>query len=439
MANNRIPPQNIEAEKAVLCCCLLSKSALEQSLKALKVDDFYFPAHSLIFGAFVELDSMKTPIDMITVSDILKIEGTLETVGGTQYIGKLTDLTVIVQNVSKYIEIVQNMSIRRKVVSTLDKALSDAYDAETDSIDSINRVVDELKANRNNTEETGLVDIATYYPTVENRIKIPTGFEIIDYMTNGLAGGMYTVITGKRGNGKSTLASQIVLTAVNEGFNVGFYSGELTKEMFQEWLFSQAAGTNNIEQYEGENGAIMFRANDDSDTKIRRWLSGKLYLYDNEIVRSNENNTIIDRFSICAEKYNCKLFFVDNLKSARFKVGGEKDYYRKQAEFVKDLLAFCLRYKVHVILMAHPNKSNGEDISDGVEGSSDITDLAGNVWKIDRLEGREKQLAGADAVITIAKNRDCGKLGRVLLKYDIASRRYTSIQGKTKYKYHWED
>lgn len=435
----KIPPNNQDAEKAVLCCCLISKKAMLTATRDLLAKDFYHPAHEKIFAAIDYLCKLGEPVDIITVANFLTKYNQLAMVGGTEYISKLSDLNAHVANIDHYIDMVSDCSGRRKAIETLDKALTEAYQGSDNLQESIDSVVQSLKANKNNNECTGLINVGEYESTEQDSFYIPTGFESLDFLTDGLSGGMYTVVTGKRGHGKSTLASQLVLTAINSGFPVAFYSGELDVKMFQEWMFCQAAGTENLEKFYGANGAVRYGAKKEVEKKIRRWIKDRLWLYDMKIVKSNEHNTVIDRFTFCAEQLGCKLFFVDNLKTARFKKSSEKDYYRKQAEFANDLRAFALQNNVHVILMAHPNKSLTEDVSDGIAGSSDITDLASNVWRIDRLEGKEQLREGADAVLTVAKNRDCGTLGRILLRYDVPSRRYTSVNGKTKFKYKWEE
>jgi twinkle protein len=276
---------------------------------------------------------------------------------------------------------------------------------------------------------------------------IGTGFSRLDHVLGGLEEGSLTILSGKRGEGKSTFASQLALNAVHLGAPVCFYSGELTADIFQSWVFQQAAGPSGVEAYRDAFGAERFRASALVEIRTRRWLGKKLVLYDNTVVKHSERNTILERFQTARQHFDCRLFVIDNLMTARF---GEResDYYRQQSAFVGQLVEFCLRENVHLILVAHPKKVGDHsqmDENDQVSGIADITNRATSVLKVQRLTDAEREklrLKGqpdCSSVIKITKNRRYGITCDIPFDYEITSRRFRQQGGTQIVRYGWED
>lgn len=284
----------------------------------------------------------------------------------------------------------------------------------------------------------GLVVLSKVFKPTNTGKRISTGFSELDKLIDGFSTGSLTVITGKRGSGKSTFASQIALNALQSGAGACFYSGELSTPMFSEWMFAQAAGPNNVIAVQGDNGRMCYRASAGVEKRIRAWMGDKMILYDNEIIKSSETNTIIDRFKEARQRYGSTLFFVDNLMSARFAASAERDFYRQQSNFVRDLLQFSKEYRAHVVLMAHPRKTSAGDANDNIAGSADITNLATNVIKVDRLTPDEQIKMGCNSVIELNKNREYGDLASMKFSYEPRSRRFIHKQGNQINNYGWE-
>lgn len=285
----------------------------------------------------------------------------------------------------------------------------------------------------------GIIDIATYVPNKNARIVIPSGFNALDRLIGGFRGTELTILTGKRSEGKSTIAGQLALNARNAGHKVFFYSGELSADAFQDWLFVQAAGSDYLNRYIDEFGETRYEIEREyAEPHIRNWLKGHIALYDNRIVDSSESNTIIDRARVVKDYYGSELFFVDNLKTARFKKDSERDHFRKQANFAADMLAFANEHNVHVVLVAHPKKEDTGDANDNVSGLSDITDIAHNVITIKRLDDEKRLEAGYDAVLDVSKSRKHGRVGKFKLDFDIKSKRFIMQNSTNIERYNWE-
>lgn len=265
--------------------------------------------------------------------------------------------------------------------------------------------------------------------------KISTGIASIDRV---LSGGVYlgqtVILTGKRGDGKSTLGSQIVANALNAGKSVFAYSGELPDYFFKRWLDFQIAGQHHVIDRAGDAGSINYYIPDSKVHKISEWYRGRAYLFDGQ---STDNLTITIEKTI--QQYGVQLIFLDNLMSILDSVGLDKDLYRVQSGFVDALVKVSKKYNVAVILVVHPRKNSlGADDNDVVSGSSDIT----NKVDVVMTYKRDKKMPDTERLLTISKNRLTGKLAvgekSVTLYYDEASKRISDNREDFRKPYGWE-
>ena len=284
----------------------------------------------------------------------------------------------------------------------------------------------------------GLIVLSDYFYEKQHG-RIGTGFKSLDFILGGLGEASLTVLTGKRGSGKSTLAGQLALNAIQNGHKVCFYSGELSAHMFQNWVFSQASGDTNMIKIQDQFGNDFWIVEPIIESRIRSWLGKNLILYDNKVNKHSERNSILERFKIAKEKYGCTLFFVDNMMTAKFSIDKERDYWRAQSNFAGELVDFAQENSSHVILVAHPKKGDSGDINDDVSGSSDITNRASNVIQVKRTTDQEQIETNADAFITISKNRDYGRIGKIRMKFHPASRRLMDMDNENFEDYNWVD
>lgn len=283
----------------------------------------------------------------------------------------------------------------------------------------------------------GLIDLADVQSidmsTVE---KVKSNISYLDKKIGGFLMGELSVWTGKRGQGKSTFLGQMMLEAIDQNKKVCAYSGELRADRFQYWINLQAAGRLNIEQRTSKEGAIYSYLDSKIVEEIKEWYRGKFFLYDNKISRERTEETkVIEIFKHAAKKYDCKIFLVDNLMTAKFDTSDDKNYYRMQSNFVGELVEFAEDYNVHVHLVAHPRKTNNDVGNDDVFGSGDITNLAHNVFSIGR--NKDSTLM-CDSVLKIMKNRETGAEETIGLSYcEISKRLYLPSIGDIK-KFGWE-
>ena len=270
--------------------------------------------------------------------------------------------------------------------------------------------------------------------------KLSTGIKSLDrVLSGGIYLGQTVILTGKRGEGKSTLGSQILANALNDGNTVFAYSGELPDYFFKRWIDFQIAGKHNVIDRAGDNGNISYFIPKEKTDKISAWYRGRAYLFDNQSLSDDEPAELLEVMEKAIQQYGIKLVLLDNLMTA-LDVGMSVDLYRAQSKFVDKLVKMAKRQQVAVILVVHPRKnSSGADDNDSVSGSADIT----NKVDVVMTYKRDKDLPENQRLLTISKNRLTGKLATgekaLTLYYDETSKRISDTAASFTAPYGWEE
>lgn len=275
----------------------------------------------------------------------------------------------------------------------------------------------------------GLLNLARVPP--QNLLSVPrtlSGFPRLDKGILGFLEGRLSIWTGKRGIGKSTLISQMLLEGLNQGHTVCAYSGELPKEQFRQWTYLQAAGPEHIAyQTDQRTGKRVAVADGLAEKQISEWMDERYWLYDLDKNTRHDPERILAQFEYARMRYGADVFLVDNMMSVDLAASRDRDYYRAQADFVQCLSTFAKRRHVHVHLVVHPRKSSGKNgnlDNDDVSGSGDITNKADNVFFLSRHDRVVDGKSVKAPVLKILKNRDFGTSGDVWLDFDGKSRRF---------------
>ena len=270
--------------------------------------------------------------------------------------------------------------------------------------------------------------------------KIPTGIKSLDrVLSGGIYLGQTVILTGKRGEGKSTLGSQLLANALNDGNTVLAYSGELQDYFFKRWIDFQIAGKHNVIDKAESNGTINYTIPKEKVKKISAWYQGRAYIYENQTLTDDEPAELIETIEKAVQQHGIKLVLLDNLMTA-LDVGMSVDLYRAQSKFVDKLVKMAKRQQVAVILVVHPRKnSSGADDNDSVSGSADIT----NKVDVVMTYKRDKDLPEDQRLLTISKNRLTGKLATgekaLTLYYDKTSKRISDTDASFTVPYGWEE
>lgn len=270
--------------------------------------------------------------------------------------------------------------------------------------------------------------------------KIPTGIKELDrVLSGGIYLGQTAILTGKRGDGKSTLGSQILANALQAGKSVFAYSGELPDYSFKRWLDSQLAGRRNLFDRAAADGSISYHLSKSTSERIGDWYRGRAYLFDNQAADDEELSDLLKVIEKAVQQHGIEFVLLDNLMTA-LDVGMEQDLYRAQSKFVDKLVKLSKRMNIAVLLVAHPRKNTfGKDDTDEVAGSADITNKVDLVMTYKR----GKDLPDDERTLSVSKNRLTGKLAvggkEIPLYYDTVSKRISDETERFYDAYGWEE
>lgn len=261
--------------------------------------------------------------------------------------------------------------------------------------------------------------------------KIRTGIRPLDRVCGGLLRGHVVLLSGKRGEGKSTFMSQLVAEAIEQDNAVFVYSGELPNYHFKNWLDLQIAGANHICTTRNEYNDEEYYLTEGCVKKINAWYYDKAFIFDNSAVSDDEYEGLIKVMVDAICRYDIKLVCIDNLMTA---MDGDPntDIYRQQSAFVKKLEKLAQQYDVAIILVAHPKKSRAAFDNDTVSGSSDITNAVSFVFNYQRADEGDE----CNSYLMVTKNRMNGKLmtgnNAIPLYYSQKSKRISADPNEVK-------
>jgi len=248
---DRMPPQNIEAERSVLGAMLLNPDAVGMAIEVLgeNVSNvFYVQAHQHIYGAILALFRKNTPVDPVTLADQLTRDGHLEAAGGASYIAELSGVVPTSANLEYYARIVLDAAVMRRLITTCTQLAGEAYSGESE----VNELLDRAEANVFSIAETRQLNpiyaIGDLVPEsverIENLIKLhsgisglATGFPKLDELLSGLQRSDMVVLAARPSVGKTALALNVAShVAVHEGKGVLLFSLEMSKEQLTQRL-----------------------------------------------------------------------------------------------------------------------------------------------------------------------------------------------------------
>ena len=253
MEIGKIPPQDIEAEQAILGSMLTDQDAVTDAVEVLKPEDFYRDDNKYIFEAMNNLYAKGEPIDIITVKAELTSMQKFEAVGGIEYLATLPDKVPLVSNADKYIKIVEEKSILRKLIKTADEIerLGYAQNEDIDNvIDQAEKKIFDIMQGKNQKGYTPIKDVLVetfaelekLYNQKEPITGVPTGFIDLDYKTAGLHNSDLILVAARPAMGKSAFALNIATyAAVNAKKPVVIFNLEMSKsQLVNRMLCSEA-------------------------------------------------------------------------------------------------------------------------------------------------------------------------------------------------------
>ena len=273
MIEERVPPQNIEAEQAVLGAMLIDKEAIAKASEILTSTDFYREAHRVIFNAMLELYNKNEAVDMVTVTEILKRDNKLEDIGGLAYITSLANVVLTAANVKYHADIVAEKSVLRQLVRVSTEIAAMGYEANEDVgtlLDTAESRILEISNRKKKADFTPINDVLM--ESVQNIEKLinnkggltglPSGFADLDKLTSGLHPSDFIILAARPSMGKTALALNIVQNVAlrahkrigGEPRSVAFFSLEMSKEQLVNRMLCAEAGIDSQRLRVGEMG-----------------------------------------------------------------------------------------------------------------------------------------------------------------------------------------
>jgi len=433
----KIPPQSLEAEIAVLGSMLIEEDAIPSVIELLKENSFYKNANKKIFSTIIKLYDKNKAVDLITLIDDLKKTGMLDEVGGPSYLTSLTTAVPTSANVVHYAKIVKEKSLLRNLITAATHIVSESYDSQGDIdnlLDKAERLIFDITSDKVETRFVPLKEIIkdsietidSLYQRKENITGIPTGFHDFDVLTAGLQSSDLIVVAGRPSMGKSALATCIgEYAGIIEKIPVAFFSLEMAKEqLVQRMLCSHAR----VNAHKVRTGFLS-----QSDWPRLTNAAGKLseapiFIDDTAGLTVLELRAKARRLK---SQHDIKLLIVDYLQLMQGPAGSE-NRQQEISEISRSLKALARELRVPVIAISQLSRAV-EQRSDRRPQLSDLresgaieqdADLVGLLLREEYYTPTEENKGLAELII--AKQRN-GPVGTIKLAFISEYARFESI------------
>lgn len=369
---DRVPPQNIEAEQSVLGAMLIEKEAIPKVMEILLDTDFYREAHRVIFNAMLELYNKNEAVDMITVTEILKRDNKLEDVGGIAYVTSLANTVPTAANVTYHASIIEEKSILRQLVSVSTQIASMGYEANDDVkniIDSAESKILEISNRKKTADFTPINEIVLdSFKSIEALMGnkngltgLPTGFEDLDNLTSGLHGSDFIILAARPSMGKTAFALNVVQNvAIRAAKKVGgapktvaFFSLEMSKEQLVQRMLCAEANIDSqrlrIGELRDEDWAMLINT---ADTLS----SANIYIDDTAGITAMDMRSRARRLKA---EHGLDLIVVDYLQlmQGSGKKNNSGDRQQEVSEISRSLKALARELDVPVIALSQLSRS----------------------------------------------------------------------------------
>lgn len=438
VSTDRLPPQNLEAEQSVLGGMLIDNETVNRVIEILRPDDFYRPAHQLIYQAIVSLYQTNEPSDLITITNWLKKEHRLDEVGGPSYLAMLVDQVPTTANIAHYAYIVYDKAVLRHVISGAGEIIQKGYEAKGNVeqyLDQAEKIIFEIaqrKASKSFAHVKDIVKdsfkmIEQLYEKKEAITGVATGFEDFDKMTSGLQPSDLVIIAGRPSMGKTALALNMAgHAAIHGGHKVAVFSLEMSKEQLVQRLLCSEA------RVDASRLRIGFLHDSDWPklTKAAGSLSEAQLFIDDAAAQ-----TVLEMRAKCRRlqrEHGLDLVIVDYLQLVRGSARSQESREREISDISRSFKALAKELRIPVVALSQLNRSV-ESRQDKRPQLSDLresgaleqdADVIAFVYR-DEVYNKETPDKGISEII-IGKQRN-GPIGTVRLAFLNAFTRFENL------------
>ncbi len=233
----KLQPQAKDAEIAILGALMLESGAIDKVADILTTDSFYVTAHQKIYAAITDLQKKHKPIDLVTVSEQLKVNNDLELIGGPYELVKLTNSIVSAANIINHAKIVHEKYILRRLISVSSEITAKAFEQDTDPFEVVD-MAEKYIMNLSDSKQSDVLHISSVMVNTLTKIDkwkasgssitgIRSGFSDLDKATRGWQPGDLIIIAARPSVGKTAFALNLVRNAAINGAGVGIWSLEM--------------------------------------------------------------------------------------------------------------------------------------------------------------------------------------------------------------------
>ena len=236
----RVPPHDLEAEKAVLSAILLDNAAIHDVATMLVPDDFYHPGHQVLYQAALTLDQDNRPVDLITLSEHLTSHKLLDRVGGPVALAEIADFEATAANVVHYAGIVRDKAVKRHLIQVATEIVGMGYEETSDATELLDSAESRIFSLGEERAQSTLRPLHEEMHDAVDHVEalmarggdltgLPTGYKNLDELTGGLQPGDLIILAARPSMGKTALALNLARNvAVDQGKNVAVFSLEMT-------------------------------------------------------------------------------------------------------------------------------------------------------------------------------------------------------------------
>lgn len=424
---DRIPPQNLEAEVAVLGSMMLEKDAIGLCIEKLSGDNFYSDIHRKIFTNIVCLYDENKPVDILTLTDRLKNQNELELVGGASYLASILNSIPSAANVEHYVEIIHEKSILRKLIETSTEVITQCYDSPDDVreiLDTAERRIFDI------TQRRGGDGVVPFRELIKDSVEqveklfqykrlvtgIATGFSDFDRITSGLHASDFIVFAARPSMGKTSLALNIAeYVALEEKLPVAVFSLEMSKSQLVLRMLCSQSRVNMHRVRTGFLGENDFQNIVASASKLA---TAPVFVDDTPGVTIMELRAKARRLKA---KYDIKLMIVDYIQLMQSAARRSENRQQEIADISRAFKGLARELNIPVIVISQLNRAvegrqdHRPQLSD-LRESGAIEQDADMVVLLLRKEYYDSEDSPGIADVIVAKQRN-GPTGDIKMRF----------------------
>ncbi|MDD5146592.1 MAG: replicative DNA helicase [Candidatus Pacebacteria bacterium] len=429
---NKLPPQDIEAEKSLLGCLMIDPDSINKVVDFLQIRDFYKISHQKIFRAMVELFEKREPIDILNVSTRVKSHNDFEEIGGATYLSQLVNSVPTATHIISYAKVVQQKRILRDLIAAGQDIESLAYQ-ESEDVDFL---VDQAEKKIFSIAQKSLTQVFTpigetleeTWQRIDELSKLkgalrgtPTGFAALDNLLAGLQKSDLIILAARPSMGKSSLAIDIARNvACNYKIPVGIFSLEMSKDQIVDRLISAQA---NIDLWRLRTGRLSDQGQDNDFERIQQAMAvlAEAPIYIDDIASSNVLQMRAMARRLAADQ-GLGLLIIDYLQLMEARTQ-TPNLVQQVSENSKALKSLAKELNIPVLVLSQLSRAVEQRIpqiprladlrdSGSIEQDADVVIF---IYREDRYKQNSERQGIAD--IIVAKHRN-GPVGKVELFFD---------------------